>query len=310
MKKYYKLLSFCLLSLFVSCERLETLDIPEFDVYVEKNTFKLGEDVVFHFRGHPDVITMYTGDIGNDVQFTDGRYMNSSIKAHFDMQMLDGLQEDQVDILLSLDFDGDYSIEGVNRATWQSVADRFELLKPRETRVYQSSGWADFTSFLGNEEEAHFYVAVRYKTRNQIEYGVGNLTRLREFTIHAENSLSNQVLENHGSLDWQLFSTANKENDRAAVLGNLVELRSNRVNNGYDEETEDWVVSKKISFERYTYVGPDWGLAIKGVSSKRVDSYTHIYDIPGTHKVTFVAKNINRDNVKEVVKQIEINIEP
>src|SRR5690242_9205360 len=50
------------------CKKL-SVDAPEFDVSIEKTTYKVGEEVNFRFSGNPDLISVYRGIAGENYDF-------------------------------------------------------------------------------------------------------------------------------------------------------------------------------------------------------------------------------------------------
>lgn len=302
------IITFFLTFIFFSCEKLEDVETPKFDVTTERVTYKVGESVSFTFTGDPDLISMYSGEVGNDYEYRKGRHISSSFKAQFDQQMLDGRQDNQMSILLSTDFSGVYNIDQIKAANWLDVSSKFKMLKSQETRLFVNSGLQDISEILQDKDSVKFYVAVRQIVKDQLVNGTSNLNRIRGFSISAESIIGLTPLYNHTSLEWSLVSTPNKETGRAAITTTWLEFRGNVTNK--TAETEDWAISKQIKLDKYSYVGPDWGLAIKGLSDKRINTYAYSYTKPGIYKAVFVAVNINANDRKETIKEIELNIEP
>jgi hypothetical protein len=76
-----------------------------------------------------------------------------------------------------------------------------------------------------------------------------------------------------------------------------------------DPQTENWAVSKPILIDQVD-LGPDWSVAIKGIANPKLEEFRYAYDKPGTYKAYFVAINASIDGRKEVVRAIDITIEP
>ncbi|MFA6570825.1 MAG: DUF5017 domain-containing protein [Bacteroidota bacterium] len=302
------IITFFLTFIFFSCEKLEDVEVPKFDVTTERVTYKVGESVNFAFNGDPDLITFYSGEVGNDYEYRKGRHISSSFKAQFDQQMLDGRQDNQMSILLSTDFSGVYNIDQIKAANWIDISDKFKMLKSQETRLFVSTGLKDISELLQDKDSVKLYVAVRQIVKDQTVYGTANLNRIRGFSISAESIVGITPLYNHTSLEWSLISTPNKETGRASITSTWLEFRGNVTNK--TAETEDWAISKQIKFVKNSYVGPDWGVSIKGLSDKRINTYTYSYTKPGIYKVVFISVNMNANDRKETIKEIELNIEP
>ena len=105
-----------------SCEKIEKVEAPVFSVTTEKDTYAAGESVKFFFHGNPDIISCYTGELGNNYDYTDGRIAEPDFLITFDQQHIDGQQLDQFHVLVSKNFDEDYSYEGITASDVESSA--------------------------------------------------------------------------------------------------------------------------------------------------------------------------------------------
>lgn len=292
-----------------SCERLETVESPIFDITVEKSTFLVGEPVDFIFTGNADIITIYTGEAGNDYNRVDAiESLEPSYTMNFETQCIDGTQPDQMSILFSTNFSGIYSLDEIHKADWIDIADRFNMPAPQETREFVLSGVGDFTDLLNKEEYAtKMYMAVRQIVKNQIVNGNGNLNRVRRISIDMQGGLADGQLYNHNALGWTMVSSENKEENRTKVVSNSLEFRANLIDK--EAETEDWAVSKQLEFTSQIDLPSDWGVCIKGINDEAMSSYSHSFSEPGNYTVVFVAINANAIDSKEVVRKIELSIE-
>src|SRR5690606_36031993 len=77
MKIRYNDISFLMLFLLcLGCNKDHKVDIPDFDVSVEKVTVGVNEEVMFSFQGEPRFITFYSGEIGQEYSFKDVERMD------------------------------------------------------------------------------------------------------------------------------------------------------------------------------------------------------------------------------------------
>lgn len=76
-----------------------------------------------------------------------------------------------------------------------------------------------------------------------------------------------------------------------------------------DPLTETWVISKPLQGDTVS-LGPDRAISVKGINTDAVEEYIYTYKTPGNYKVYFIAYNHNKDEVKTVVKQIDLTITP
>jgi hypothetical protein len=75
----------------------------------------------------------------------------------FSTQVMFGAQKNNLSIVVSTDFNGDYSMEGINKATWTDITKMFELADSKE---WKKSGEADIASLIASGKP--FYVGLKY----------------------------------------------------------------------------------------------------------------------------------------------------
>lgn len=76
-----------------------------------------------------------------------------------------------------------------------------------------------------------------------------------------------------------------------------------------DPAREIWAVSKPINTDKVD-LGPDWSIPVRGIRNPKALEYRYTYTTAGTYKVYFVASSNTKDDKKEVVKELNITIEP
>ncbi len=296
-----------------SCKKLEEIKIPDFDIEVSKQIYRVGDSVVFNFRGGADVISVYTGEIRYDYDSINGRIMPSEFKIGFESQIQlstqtqSDYQRNQLYILVSKNFNENYTLEGVSQADWTDVTERFTFPETRSS-TFVHSGWGDITDQTGDDDSTKIYVAVKHVVRDQSMYGDGSLNRIRNLKLQAVNELGATDIFTHSPSNWTLFSTPNKESDRQTIEDTQMTLRNNwRTPNVY---TEDWVVSKPIMLHHFTDMGPDHAIGIKSLADSMPKTYTKIYSQAGEYRVVFKAINQSAAGRKEVLKEVNITVLP
>src|SRR5690606_8241489 len=112
-----------------SCDDPLDVTLPQdFEVTTEKTTYRVGEEIEFKFDGNPNIITFYSGEVGNDYQFREGRVTPpGEVTLSFENRVIYGVQPDQFSILVSTDFSGQRNIDAIKAANWTNITDRFEL---------------------------------------------------------------------------------------------------------------------------------------------------------------------------------------
>ena len=75
----------------------------------------------------------------------------------FSTQVMFGAQKNNLTIVVSTDFNGDYTMEGINKATWTDITKMFELADSKE---WKKSGEADISALIASGKP--FYVGLKY----------------------------------------------------------------------------------------------------------------------------------------------------
>lgn len=308
MKKILFLL--LIVTLNIGCKKLEDITDPEFNVTIPKSTYKINENVDFLFTGDADIISFYSGEMGNDYGHIDGRIMQSKFIANFESQMLDGTQTNQIGIYVLKNYTSTNSLDGVYAADTINVSSKFRFATHADNRIFVNSGNGDISEYLDLTKTNTINIAVKQTVRNQSLYGTGNLNRVRGFKLVASNEVNEITLFQHTAVNqWSLFSTPNKMPNRATI-----EATQHTLRNGFGvayvtEHTEDWVVSTPITINPLTDMGPDYAVGIKSVADKMPKLYEKSFANAGQYIVTFKAINQSIKGRKEIIKQIPITIE-
>ncbi|MFD1628489.1 DUF5017 domain-containing protein [Pseudopedobacter beijingensis] len=299
-----------------SCQKLEKITMPDFEVELSKQNYHVGDTVLFNFKGDADVISVYTGEVGHNYDSINGRMMSSKFNVIFESHALDGTQRDQIYIYLLKEFNGDYSMAGVDaaRPSMIELNDRLRTATPDDNRQWISSGYGDITEYLDMSEPSTIYFAVRHLVRNQNVYGTGNLNRVRNFKLFAINELDKEETVFSQAVDnWTLFSSANKMPGRASLDATnppQMTLRNSTGASYVTETTEDWVISNPIQITPVVDAGPDRAIGVKSMANAMPKTYTKIYNKAGDYKVVFKAINQSAAGRKEVLREVNIHVAP
>lgn len=273
-----------------SCDRYEDLKVsqPDFDVYTSSDTYHVGDTVKFIFEGNADLITFYSGEVG-DLQLS------------FASQVRYGSQENQLRVMASSDFKGDYTESGVKSATWDDITDRF-LLGVNTT--LRPSGVMSITDLV--VEGSPLYIAFRYvgeasATATQRNWWVNH------FKIDAAlpGSLSN--IASHTSVDWKFVNFAG--NADGAGWGWSADGPGGRLlfdPVGSTIYSEGWAIADPVDTEALQ----PGGVPIKAVIDSQQKEYHYVFNESGTYIATFEAANVTAFEEKKVVRTISINIKP
>lgn len=298
--RYY---SFLLCSLLLgACNKVEVAT-PDFEVTTLSKTVKAGAELTFEFAGDPDQISFYSGEPLSDYAYKSGRVLNAEgLDMSFTTTVQYGGQKDQLSILTSTNFNGNYVIEDIKKATWTDITAEYALATSTTQKTW---GPKDLKSMMVAGKPV--YIAFRYTTLPQAVNGAQRTWTIRAFEVNTNTALGVQALADHAGAGFKLVHDGPLEPGRASVGSSSIALRGNTADT--ETPTEDWVISKGITTGPID-MGPDRPIPIKGFVDTKTPDYKYIYANPGTYKATFVASNSNIYGAAEVVKQVEITVTP
>lgn len=178
--------------LVVSCNKqLVKLDTPDFDVKADALIYKAGVPIDFNFTGNAHVISFYSGETLKDYAFKDGRVIDAKgagATVEFSSSVQAGTtQANQLYILASTDFNGDYSsLAKVKAATWTDITSRFAL---GTSATLLASGKQDISDLAVPGKP--IYVAFKYVTKPQATNGLARQWFIQNFAIKSIATLAN-----------------------------------------------------------------------------------------------------------------------
>ncbi len=303
---HYNLLFVILI--LMSCSEVIEVDgnIEDFKVSTDSLTFKVGDVVNFNLEGNPGVISFYSGEIGHNYTYREGRVVETEAAKtmSFKSSVQDGTQPDQLSVKISTDFNGNVlDFANVTAANWTDITDRF-ILGTNSTFV--ASGAADISDLA--VEGKPVYIAFRYLTKPQGVNGTAQKWMIRNFSLTTESEIGTLTLADSKTA-W--FSIVDQIPDsipsKSTVSSTTITFQGNSFTGDDDPSSEDWAISSAIHVGNID-LGPDRPVAVKGYSDVKQESYSYVYTEPGVYDVCFVALNTNIDQTLEVVRQIKITI--
>lgn len=177
-----------------ACSKDLTVITPDFDVRSNGTSFKVNEPVQFSFEGKADFVSFYSGEAGNDYLFKDGREVkieNAPVFVGFNSSVQVGTQANQLRVLASTDFDGNYSdLEKVKLATWTDITSRFAL---GTTATFLASGNKDISDLVAPGKP--IYIAFKYLTRPQAVNGLVRTWMIQSFNVKSQVKFNEQDVD-------------------------------------------------------------------------------------------------------------------
>ena len=310
-----------LAALFASagCSKEDSVDMPSFEVTLPGSVFKVGEPVAFSLSGNPDIISFYSGEAGNAYEYKDkDRITPAEMTLSFTTLASSGTagypNPAMAPISYSTDFDGDYTEEGVRRATWTDISDNFKF--PTDVGQSIPSGTM-FIDDLFPADGRPLYFRFHYqvdKFDQSAAGGKGNgrtQVNIQNFLINGMTASGSTPVYDVLTSGWQCVLTPSYDDCPTANLPSMpgtsprILLRSDF---RPTQDRECWAVSGPLYRAEDVNTGPDMGVGIKTVSDPGVMRYEHTYTTPGTYTVTFVGANSNVYGRKEVVRQLTLTV--
>lgn len=249
-------------------------EIPaSLSVLPDKVECKAGEAITFSLSGNSaDNVVFYSGESGHNFDFRERFYADNDVVVNFSTYVRYGEIYQNLQFLVSNDFNGIYDVENVETANWIDLSDKFDFSSGAD-RV--PSGEASLKEYAGDDPNAQIYVAFRYRDNEKPRQNNWIIRAITLDLISPEgvrNSLAAM-----SSMSWQVVDFKNP-----AVTWNIKSSSQILIDGGSNQpENDDWVISKAFNIRKGT---PDTGTSLGSVTTKE---YAHTYNTPGTYKAVF-----------------------
>jgi len=308
----------------LSCsKRLGEVKLPEFEVTTEKTTYKVGEPVIFNFTNTTEIISFYSGASGNDYLYKDSGLVvpiaDYGATLEFSTQLAGtGTQANQVSVWISNDYSGKNDFASVKAATWTEITSLFKLATSTTLLV---SGTKEISSYFSSNRPV--YIGFRYITMPQAINLAARTWYVQNLSVKSlAPPVNNQpiFITNHEHSGFQIInqypveapSVSNVTATRITLLGNAFKIPTDSLyvpgSPWNDPQTETWAVSKGLT-KNPVALPKNYSVAVKGINTDFLESYSYIYTAAGTYKAYFVGTNGNIDDTETVVKELTLVIE-
>ncbi|NGF55216.1 DUF5017 domain-containing protein [Parapedobacter sp. SGR-10] len=301
-----KLLAIAIVLSTFSCTRDELLD-PVVDVSIDKEVYSTEDSVEFHFSGYADMITFYSGEKGKEYKNRNRLELEGGdLILNMETQVLYGSQTDNLKLYLSTDFTGEYTKEGVEKATWTDISDRLTwcVAAGGAVGVRTISDYASVSDLLVSGKPVYF--AFRYVGEKPPSTTPTQRTwRIYQFNIQNKFSETEIIpVTDRVNAGWTSVSISNPGGKGVWFLTHADMIYYNPESNL--EAVEKWVITKRFDPNK---VAPDNGKAIKKYPDNQMSSFKYNFPESGEYEVTFVFVNSNYKGIKESVKTIKVKVE-
>lgn len=321
-KLIYSFLILASISTMFSCQKETFIDVT-FDAIPSALTYKVSDSVKFSLTGNPDVISFYSGEVGNNyinkdrTSRTDG-----TLKLGFQIRVdntagFTELAANNLKVLVSTNFSSAYSVlpdataagsadsTMVNTATWKDVTNRFSIPTIGTIATFYNTAEAVLTDLVPNLDMP-FYIAFKFNSQATGSLGTNGITinALNLYNSYPDGSLVNFNLAPGSIVNavWRIIKAANINNSWTTSTTQL-----KFISNATTTYSEDWAITSPLY---PNLVLPDKAITIKNITNNPVTNFAYKFNKPGTYKMTFVASNNRVEGRKELVKEITITITP
>ena len=233
--RYYSIL-FGLLTMASCQKKLAVKEAPDFSVSVEGTSFAANTPVTFNIEGSADIISFYSGELFRDYAFKEGREVDVtgkgltvSFKSGVAPGSPAGTQENQLSILMSTDFTGNYTdLASVKAATWKDITDSFTL---GTSATPVNSDTADLSAFVTDGKP--IFLALKYINRPQVANGFARQWIFENFTLNSKDTLSNGAPINIASQNTLGFRIVDENPVNAPARSTITPTRVTLYGPGY-----------------------------------------------------------------------------
>jgi len=301
-------------SILTACKKFADAPTLNFDVTVEKTTYKVGEKINFQIAGgDAHQISFYSGKVGNAYAYKDTKRVDALKELYFSFETHNAPTANAAlpKVLISTDFNGVYDYENLSKATWVDMTSRFTFGAPAVFDTgWTGSGTQEIASLT--EKGKPFYIAYQYIAPAVPTGTVPSANwRTRAHVLRGVTLFGNSLsLANYTTMAWKQIKKNPLATTGSVVSSSIMLFGAPASTSPYYRlEYEEWGISKKFQVDDID-LGVDYSVAIKQYVDLPISNYTFSYDAAGTYTVTFVASNTTSKNDNKVVKEMVITITP
>lgn len=225
--------------LMASCNKeLEVTETPAFNVTTDATTFGVGQSIKFNFTGgNAQIISFYSGEIQKDYNMKDGRVVDvtgAGATLAFQTSVQIGTQANQLSVMASSNFNGDYSsLASVKAATWTDITSRFLL---GTTAAFALSGTKDVSDLIVAGKP--LYIAFKYVTKPQATNGLARSWYIQSVVLASNAKLDNTIALNLATSENAGFRIVDENLVNAPALSLITSTRISLVGNKYKVATD------------------------------------------------------------------------
>lgn len=249
-------------------------EIPtSLSVLPDKVECKAGEPITFSLTGNnANNVVFYSGESGHNFDFRERFYADNDMVVNFSTWVRYGEIYQNLQFLVSNNFNGIYDEESVEAADWVDLSEKFTFSSGVDRTP---SGEVSLKEYAGDDPNAQLYVAFRYRDTEKPRQN-NWIVRAITLDLISPEGVRNSLAA-MSTMGWKAVDFKNP-----AVTWNLVSSSQILIDGGANQpENDDWAISKAFNLRKGT---PDKGVSLNSVTSR---DYVHTYNTPGIYKAVF-----------------------
>lgn len=272
--------------------------VPECSVSidVDKESYDAGESVTFKIEGKTDQIVFFSGESGHCYDNSTYHFEDNDFNVGF-VSYHDGVSpvHNNCQFLVSYDFAGNYSPEGLAAATWTDCSDDFGFTVTGANTESNTLNLKDILPDSRSIENPTYYLAFRYFDIDP-EHPVSNRWCIR--SINVARVLPNGEEEVMGQVRTCGWVEVVVGGCSMWDIGSVQLLAKGTTSSIHQTQGKDvWVVTKAFSPNK---MAPDSGEIIKTINTG-INTYTYTYSAPGTYEAVFYCSSVRYNGKSDKV---------
>lgn len=311
----------------------------EFDVVPTTLTCNAGESIDFVFSGIAEEIAFWSGEAGHEYRYaTQGKLQYSSVNMNFKSVYINGMQRKCATVRYSTDFNGEYTEESINKASWTDVSSQFQLppyisvssgnkIDPEANDFDDpyDSGIIDITSWFPDYDTpvyfAFFYHVDTFDA-NFVDEKTGlkgnGRTWFQIYSVESESCYPNET-------PTSLISVTGTEQNQIEVIngasyaeGKDTNICKKGVPSGGTTvirmqaafkpttDRDAWAITHAIYRPAPKHAPADTGTTVKNKSDMQPERHSYIFTQPGEYTTTVVATVTTLAGELKIEKEFKI----
>lgn len=314
MKRITILFGLIITATLMSCKKEYKVKEPSLNIKLDKQSYKVGDTITFDFDGDADFITFYAGTKLNDYQFAHKeRVYDAEMLLSFKFAKYSGVNTNVAELRYSTDYNGAGTIDAIKAANWLTfpagVFNYPASIGSSSADAVNSGNYNINSLFV--DDNTPVYFCWFFNTPAGVQRTQAYIDGFKVFgNVASDPSLSGDIYS-FGDMGFKVLYDPNQFADSGTTLPNVNATRilwTGLFNNTITKE--GYAVSAPILRKNTVNLGIDKPIVIKSVSDPESASYRYVYTEPGVYKAAFVIANSSVYGRKEIIKEIEINVEP